>query len=112
MNARELQGRPAKNKPGFSRKTRLRALKKPWLLPRSSSTNSLTVDDINLKDPKLRELWYVPHSGSCRIYIISRSTGPPADDYFTTVASPVKPLTKKCLLHFQHSSRNRRTGQY
>ena len=28
-----------------------------------------------LKDPKLWELWYVPHYGSCRIYIINRRMG-------------------------------------
>ena len=25
-----------------------------------------------LKDPKLWELWYIPNSGQCRIYIINR----------------------------------------
>ena len=27
------------------------------------------------KDPKLRELWYIPYYGSCRILSISRSSG-------------------------------------
>ena len=36
-----------------------------------------TVDDINLhylEDPELWELWYVPCSGKCKIYINSRIT--------------------------------------
>ena len=29
-----------------------------------------------LKDPKLREFWYVPYYGYCRIDIMNRTLGP------------------------------------